>query len=112
MAADVLYSPVMPTDLKKNLLEYALGLVGNVDPSLLKFVRSLADAGRVAELPAVLKSLTDLLNSKDGRVIADVTTVAPLGKEELDALIGVIAPKRNVGAHTTYRSRDSWRHGD
>jgi len=73
----VLRSPVMPQDLKKSLLTYALGKATS-DSLLQRFVETVVEAGRVAMFPEIIASYSRAIDELEGVAVADVTTVVPL----------------------------------
>jgi F0F1-type ATP synthase delta subunit len=68
-SARVLRSPVMPPDLKRKLLDYALDTT-QAAPEVKQLTTALLAAGRVDLLPEVAKSFNALLDQADGRSVA------------------------------------------
>jgi F-type H+-transporting ATPase subunit delta len=101
LAASVLLSPVMPQDLKVNLINYALNLNPKTDDEIVQFVRVVAEAGRVADLPSILVAFTEMLNSKEGRIVLDVTSVVKLEQSQIDRLKAALGSKGEVDLNNT-----------
>jgi len=80
-AKKVLNSPVMPADLKKSLLTYALDNA-KADKQTRDFVSAVLAAGRVALLPLMIQEFDRLLDAAAGRMKAVVRSAVPLGAEE------------------------------
>ena len=80
-AAKVLYSPVMPNDLKKSLLSYGLK-VANAGDELSRMVDTVVDAGRVSLLPQVIDVFARLIDEAEGIVHAEVTAAVSLPSED------------------------------
>jgi len=98
-SARVLKSPVMPPDLKKKLLDYAMDAT-EAAPEVKKLTTALLAAGRVDLLPEVAKSFYALLDQADGVVKSDVTAAVPLTEADTksigDALSKLLAKKVEI----------------
>ena len=76
-AAKVLASPVMPVELKQQLLDYALDQ-GQATVGTRNFVKALVEGQRTAIIPAIIDSYAELLDDADGKVKAELSTATPL----------------------------------
>ena len=84
-AGKVLRSPVMPPDLKKTLLHYALEkAVAGED--LKNLMDTLVSAGRVGLIPELIEVFGDLINDAEGIAQAHVVSAAPLAQEDQDSI--------------------------
>ena len=81
----ILNSPVVPKNLKKEILCYVLD-VENADKYFRAFVDKVVDVGRIQLFPGILKAFVTLLNEVEGVIEANLTSVFLMSKEELDAL--------------------------
>ncbi len=84
-SARVLRSPVMPPDLKRKLLDYALDTT-KAAPEVRQLTQALLSAGRVDLLPEVAKSFNALLDLADGVVKADVAAAVALTDTDAKAI--------------------------
>lgn len=76
-AAKILGSPVMPPELKKELLDYALDKAG-ASQEVRTFIHSLAGAQRTASIPHIVDSYVELIDDADGKVRAELVSAAAL----------------------------------
>lgn len=83
--SSLLYSYVMPQDLKKSLFEYAFDK-GNAPKELRDFILTLVEAKRVHILPELLYLYDDMLCEVNGLVIASVTSSCVLSSQELSEI--------------------------
>ena len=81
----ILVSPVMPKDLKKDILRYVLD-GESADPNFRLFVENVVNAGRIQIFPGILESFTLLLNDIEGIIEANLTSVVSLGEKDLISL--------------------------
>jgi ATP synthase F1 delta subunit len=81
----VLNSPVIPKDLKKEVLKYILDCE-NADKNMRSFVENVIDARRIQIFPGLLDAFVQLLNEVEGIVEANFTSVVHLGEKELISL--------------------------
>lgn len=81
-AGRILKSPVMPPDLKKSLLDYALGQA-KADDDLSHTLDTMALAGRVDLIPAMAKSFAELIDEAEGVIRADVASAVELKPADL-----------------------------
>jgi F-type H+-transporting ATPase subunit delta len=95
----VLQSPVMPIDLKKNLLNYGLQQ-GEASADLKALIDIIADAGRVKLIPKIVEEYQVFLDEMQGTVKAEVTTAVELNDSErqsvVDALSALIKKKVEI----------------
>ncbi len=84
-SARVLRSPVMPPDLKRKLLDYALDAT-QAATEVKQLTQALLSAGRVDLLPEVAKAFNALLDQADGVVKADVTAAVALNDADAKAI--------------------------
>lgn len=78
----VLLSKGMPSSLKAELLNYALGKAPN--EVVTSFVGLLLEADRVDLLPSIMSSFADLLLKEQGIAKGMVTSAYPLDPQEMD----------------------------
>ncbi len=100
MAAKVLKSPVMPKDLKENLLNYALSKVQH-DDGITRFVSSIAEAGRIAELPEIISAFALLIDDAEGRFNAEVISAIPLRDDTIAGIKKAIGDSSKVDIKNT-----------
>jgi F-type H+-transporting ATPase subunit delta len=81
----VLISPVMPMDLKVQILEYA-AKQAQADEEMLRFVRAMVTVGRVPALEHLGSAFRRLVNTSIGRVDALVTSAVTLSEAQVDKL--------------------------
>lgn len=84
-AGRVLRSPVMPIDLKKSLLDYALKQA-EAPQDVVALVHMVVDAGRVAALPDMAAALQELVDESQGRVRGHLVSAVALPQAEQDAV--------------------------
>ncbi len=89
-AAKLLKSPVMPSALKQELLNYALDL-GKATSTLRTFLTTLIAGGRIAEIPSVIVALEALVDDAEGRVKADLSTAVPVEAQTTEAIAGALS---------------------
>src|SRR4051812_18628644 len=96
-AGKVLVSPVMPADLKKAILDYGLDKAG-ADDDVRHLLGAVADAGRVAQIPDIAKSISELIDEAEGVARAVVTSAVTLGDAELKEIGAALGKtlKKNV----------------
>lgn len=95
-AGKVLSSPVMPPDLKKKLLDYALDKA-DADQDTRHLIDSVIYGARVALLPKVADAFAELIDEAEGVVRAEVKSAVPLsGAEtaEIGATLGSLLKKQ------------------
>ena len=80
MANKVLTSPVMPKDLKRDLLEYSIK-TDSENKTLRNFLNGVVEADRVSLIPEILSEFFEIADKNNGRVTATVTAALPLDEE-------------------------------
>ncbi len=90
----ILNSPAMPSELKKELLDYAVDK-GNGGENLKKFLNTVVSAGRVAAIPGIVESFHELINEAEGVVDAQVSSVAPLSDADMKQLAAYLEKIQN-----------------
>lgn len=78
----VLVSPVMPPELKRDLLKYGLK-IGASDKYLEQFIDTIVDSRREALLPEITNAFEELLNEAEGVAEAEVISAVALTKDDL-----------------------------
>lgn len=95
-ASKVLVNPVMPPDLKRSLLDYALDKAG-ADLDLKHLMAEIVVAGRVPFIPQVVDSFATLIDEAEGVARADITSAVALNPEELNDIgqtLGTLLKKK------------------
>jgi F-type H+-transporting ATPase subunit delta len=77
----ILKSPVMPSEVKKDLLNYAR-TKSQVGPEIEHFCDQLVSAGRVNLIPEISDSYSQMLDTQNGVAHAVVTTAEKLNDQE------------------------------
>jgi F-type H+-transporting ATPase subunit delta len=77
----ILLSPVMPVELKRNLLTYGLEQ-GAAKQELTALIDIIVEAGRVSEIPKVAEAYQKYLDEMQGMVKAEVVTAVALSADE------------------------------
>ncbi len=83
-AIQILKSPVMPKDLKFNLLNLAFG--GNVDEIFKNFVNNLIEANRIILLPEIGKAYESILMEKRNEQKAKVLSARVLSDDHVNKI--------------------------
>lgn len=91
-AKAVLQSPVMPSDLKLSLLNYAVAKAAAPE-EMLRFVAHVESAGRTSQLPAISEQFQELLNNARGVLQAVVKSAVSLSPADLAQLKEVLQEK-------------------
>lgn len=91
-SSDVLNSPVMPNDLKLSLLRYGLEKTGE-SKKILGFLSIVVEAGRVKNIPEMVKCYKNLINEASGIVDATITSSVELPDEAVANIISEIEKK-------------------
>lgn len=94
-ARRVLTSPVMPLELKKELLTYALQL-GKNDQEVSKFIATISETGRIANLPGIISAFKELIDEQEGVIKAHVTSATPLTPAQIGAISQTISAGKSV----------------
>lgn len=87
-----LRSPVITTDEKAVALDAVLGKTA-VEPTVANTLRVVARNGRLFAVPAIIAQFKELAAKARGEVAADVTSAAPLTKDQLAALADTLKGK-------------------
>jgi F-type H+-transporting ATPase subunit delta len=90
--ARFLNSPVIGADEKSATLEILLKDMKPV-PVVGNLLRVVARNGRLFAVPAIIKAFRDLAAAARGETTAEVTSAAPLGHGQLDALKAALREK-------------------
>ena len=85
----VLVSPVIPKDLKKEILDYSISK-SNGDKIIKNFIHNLVMIGRTEIIGDLYQSFKDIINRVDGVVEATLTTVVPVETDYLDKIVEMI----------------------
>lgn len=88
----VLVSPVMPNELKFEILSYVMDKL-TVGPELKNFVKAVVDAGRVAIFESIAGEYKTIINDKNNTAEAVVTTTVPLNQQQLSEISSVVGQK-------------------
>ena len=88
-AKKILNSPVMPIELKKELLNYAMSKSFSSE-QLKNFNEQLINAGRVELIPEIANSFIAMLNERRGIASAVVTSATALTSAELTDLTAAL----------------------
>ena len=84
-------SPAVPADQKRALLDKIVGQMGDVPRPFRNFIAVLIDHSRISILPDIARQFETELNSRLGRVEAEVTSARQLSEGERQALIAQVA---------------------
>lgn len=84
-ASSLLYSKVMPLDLKRELLAYALEKVKH-PPEFLDFLNTLVEEKRVDLLPGVFDFYDEMLCEANGLILGTVYSSCVLAAQELETI--------------------------
>ena len=85
-------SPVIGADAKASAVDAILGKA-NINPTVANLVKVVARNGRLFALPAIIKAFQALAAEGRGEVTADVTSAAPLTKDQLKSLAETLKAK-------------------
>lgn len=97
----VLSSPVMPADLKRKLLEYALK-DGTEDTDLRHLIATIVASGRASIVPDITKAFGELIDDAEGVAKAKIISAVALPKDEIDqiaAVVGTLLNKKAIAQH-------------
>ncbi len=81
-AGRVLRNPVMPTDLKSELLNYGMTQVGASD-DIRRTVNTILASGRIDLFPEVADAFAEYVDEAEGKVRAELTSAAPLKADDV-----------------------------
>jgi F-type H+-transporting ATPase subunit delta len=88
---EVWESPAIAVEQKRQLLDALAGRVGVTDRPVRNFIAVLIDHDRIALLPEIAKQLDIELNSRTGRVDAEIISARELSPEQRSSLIAEIS---------------------
>ena len=89
-SARVLLSPVMPKELKKNLLSYGLKQVAASD-DVKRLIDGIVDAGRVTFLPEIAQVYAEFIDEAEGIAQATVVSAVALSAAENQDISSALA---------------------
>ena len=101
-AKEILYSKVMPLDLKKDLIEYALRQV-NHSQEFRAFLLMILEAKRVKTLPHLFRYYDEMICEANNLVLATVVSSCVLTGHETDEVRGQLAQLLGKEVHLTAR---------
>jgi F-type H+-transporting ATPase subunit delta len=84
-------SPAVPAEQKRALLDQIVSQMGDVPRPMRNFIAVLIDQSRIAILPDIAKQFETELNTRLGRVEAEVTSSRPLSDAERQSLVAQVA---------------------
>jgi F-type H+-transporting ATPase subunit delta len=93
-----LASPVLSADVKASTIDAILAK-SKTPPLVEKFIKLVAQNGRLFALPTILRAFKELAAKERGEVTADVTSATPLSKEQLKTLSDTL--KKKIGKTVT-----------
>jgi F-type H+-transporting ATPase subunit delta len=88
---EVWESPAIPVEQKRKLLDALAARVGVTYHPVRNFVAVLIDQDRIALLPEIAKLLDTELNSRSGRVDAEIVSAKELGPEQRATLVAELS---------------------
>ncbi len=88
---EVWESPAIPAEQKRGLLDALAAKTGVTDRAIRNFIAVLIDQNRIALLPDIAKQLDIELNSRNGRIDAQIVSARELGPEQRSTLIAEIS---------------------
>jgi F-type H+-transporting ATPase subunit delta len=98
-AGRIMRSPVVPSDLKSSLLDYALKQAGVVGGDLEKFLRTVLSAGRIALIPEILSAYIDLINTMEGKAEAELISAVSLPEAYVSQIEGAVSKVLDKKVH-------------
>ncbi len=84
-------SPAVPAEQKRALLDKIVAQMGDVPRSMRNFIAVLIDHSRINILPDIAKQFETELNTRLGRVEAEVTSARQLSEGERHAITAQVA---------------------
>jgi F-type H+-transporting ATPase subunit delta len=84
-------SPAIPVEQKRNLLDALTARIGVTDRPIRNFIAVLIDQDRITLLPEIATQLDGELNSRIGRVDAEIVSARELGPEQRATLLAEIS---------------------
>ncbi|HVJ04146.1 MAG TPA: ATP synthase F1 subunit delta [Candidatus Saccharimonadales bacterium] len=88
---EVWESPAIPVEQKHRVLDALCEKLGATERPLRNFIAVLIDQNRIALLPEIAKLLDVELNSRNGRVDAEIVSARELGIEQRSSLVAEIS---------------------
>jgi F-type H+-transporting ATPase subunit delta len=88
---EVWESPAIPVEQKRNLLDALTVRLGVTDRPIRNFIAVLFDQDRVSLLPEIARQLQTELNSRSGRIDAEIVSARELAPEQRSALLAEIS---------------------
>jgi F-type H+-transporting ATPase subunit delta len=88
---EVWESPAIPVEQKRSVLDALAAKVGVTDRPIRNFIAVLIDQDRISLLAEIAKQLDVELNSRLGRVDAEIVSARELGPEQRTALMAEIS---------------------
>ncbi len=88
---EVWESPAIPVEQKRNLLDALTVRLGVTDHPIRNFIAVLFDQDRVSLLPEIARQLQIELNSRSGRIDAEIVSARELAPEQRSALLAEIS---------------------
>jgi F-type H+-transporting ATPase subunit delta len=88
---EVWSSPAIPGSQKLQVLDSIIAKIGSTDRQVRNFIAVLIDHDRIAFLPEIAKQLDVELNSRSGRIDAQIISARELGPDQRTALLAEIA---------------------
>lgn len=88
----ILVSPVMPNDLKFDIMSYALDKMG-ADTDIRTFVKAVVDSGRVAVFESIAAEYKSIIQERNNITEAVVTVAASIPQTQIDEIASIIGPK-------------------
>jgi F-type H+-transporting ATPase subunit delta len=88
---EVWESPAIPVEQKCKVLDALAAKVGVSDRPVRNFIAVLISQGRIALLPEVAQQVEFELNSRGGRIDAEIVSARELGPEQRSSLLAEIS---------------------
>jgi F-type H+-transporting ATPase subunit delta len=88
---EVWESPAIPAEQKRKVLDALAFRVGVTDRPVRNFIAVLIDQDRIALLPEIATQVEVELNSRGGRIDAEITSARELGPEQQSTLLAEIS---------------------
>lgn len=88
----ILVSPVMPNELKLDIMNYALDKI-SADSDIRTFVKAVVDAGRVSVFESIASEYKTIIQEQNNITEAIVTVATALSPAQLDEIATIIGPK-------------------
>jgi F-type H+-transporting ATPase subunit delta len=88
---EVWESPAIPVEQKRQVLDVLAARIGVTERPIRNFIAVLIDQDRIMLLPEIAKELDGELNSRIGRVDAEIVSARELGPEQRSTLLAEIS---------------------